>query len=216
MSIQLEVFPLNPGSHTPNLAGSLNNLFPNQDRTPRIWPGHSTADVILGQHWRRSHPSSVKLWRQLFAVNPGSYTLPLTQEHTPRIGNITQQSIYCSFGPRTALGLPFIEKSINLRHQLVAVNPESYTPYLAILLHNQYLALSNLGRHSKALPFIEECVNIRAPAITQEHILQNWPTHSRTNVMLFRISDVIPRHKWFTFERKVESDIRLAKSDLNF
>ncbi|KAF8344301.1 uncharacterized protein EI90DRAFT_3029142 [Cantharellus anzutake] len=61
---------------------------------------------------------------------------------------------------RHSEALPFIEESVRLHRQLVAVNPELYTPALAMSLNNLRNALSSLGQHSEALPFIEESVKL--------------------------------------------------------
>ncbi|KAF8327537.1 uncharacterized protein EI90DRAFT_3018050 [Cantharellus anzutake] len=66
---------------------------------------------------------------------------------------------------RHSEALPFIEESVELCHQLVAIHPGSYTPDLAMSLNNLYNSLSDLGRHSEALPFIEECVKIRCQLV---------------------------------------------------
>ncbi|KAF8330838.1 uncharacterized protein EI90DRAFT_3059468 [Cantharellus anzutake] len=152
---------VHPGSYTPDLAMSLSNLC--------------TAFSKLGHH-SEALPfieESVKLCRQLVAVNPGSYTPYLAS-------SLNNLYLALSNLGRHSEALPFIEESVKFYRQLVTIHPGSYTPKLAISLSNLFavhpgsytpglasslnnlcLALSKLGRHSEALPFIEECVKLR-------------------------------------------------------
>ncbi|KAF8338765.1 uncharacterized protein EI90DRAFT_3117849 [Cantharellus anzutake] len=137
-----QLVAVHPGSYTPDLAISLDNL--------------SDALSNLGRHSEVLPfiEESVSLYRQLVAVHPGSYTPDLA---------ISLNSLYLALSNlgRHSEALPFIEESVNLYRQLVAAHPGSFTPDLAMSLNNLYSALSKLGRHSEALPFIEEGIKIQ-------------------------------------------------------
>ncbi|KAF8330832.1 uncharacterized protein EI90DRAFT_3059439 [Cantharellus anzutake] len=146
VKLRRQLVAVNPGSYTPNLAMSLNNLYLALSNLGR----HSEALPFIEE--------SVKLRRQLVA------------DHTPHLA-MSLNNLYLALSNlgRHSEALPFIEESVKLYRQLVAVNPGSYTPIwpkaiihpdLAMSLNNLYLALSNLGRHSEALPFIEESVKL--------------------------------------------------------
>ncbi|KAF8327570.1 uncharacterized protein EI90DRAFT_2927920 [Cantharellus anzutake] len=138
VKIQCQLVGIDPGSHTPDLAISLRNLYL----------------ALSGLEALPFMAECVKIRRQPVGVNPGSYTPDLA---------ISLNSLYVALSNlgRHSEALPFIEECVKIRCQLVDVNLGSYTPDLAMSLRNLYLALSGLGRHSEALPFMEECVKIR-------------------------------------------------------
>ncbi|KAF8343998.1 uncharacterized protein EI90DRAFT_3114634 [Cantharellus anzutake] len=65
-----------------------------------------------------------------------------------------------------AVHTEFAIQKTGVRFPLVAINPGSYTPKLAMSLNNLYNALSDLGQHSEALPFIEESVKLWRQLVT--------------------------------------------------
>ncbi|KAF8327560.1 uncharacterized protein EI90DRAFT_1766464 [Cantharellus anzutake] len=134
------LFSVDSSSYAPHLAESLNSLY--------------SALYKLGRH-SEALPfaeESVKLRRQLVAINPG-YTpdlaMSLNNLHNA-LSNLGQYS----------KALLSIKESVRLYRQLVVVNPGLITPDLALSLNNLRNALSKLGRHSEALPFIEESVKL--------------------------------------------------------
>ncbi|KAF8339520.1 uncharacterized protein EI90DRAFT_2246261 [Cantharellus anzutake] len=116
--------------------------------------------IQLARIWN-SFQNSRRLMRQRTIPLCSAVALFLwTRDLHLGFGRVTHQSILRSFQSWTALGgTPIIEESVKLHRQLVAVDPGSHTPYLARSLNNLCNALSNLGRDSEALPFIEESVN---------------------------------------------------------
>ncbi|KAF8307581.1 uncharacterized protein EI90DRAFT_3111340 [Cantharellus anzutake] len=141
----------------------------------------------LGQHSEALlvNEESVKLWRELVATHPTSYTPDLAR--ALRNLSITRQSWTPFRGTLT------IEESVQLWRELVATHPTSYTPDLAgalwnflyhstkkcetlararchpsasytpdlaVALRNLCVSLDNVGRHSEALTVIEESVKL--------------------------------------------------------
>ncbi|KAF8313162.1 uncharacterized protein EI90DRAFT_3092389 [Cantharellus anzutake] len=149
VKLQRDLVAVHPGSYTPDLAGSLSNLYLSLSNLGR----HSEALPFIEE--------SVKLCRQLVAVHPGSYTPDLALSLNNLYNALSKLGRHLEALPFVEeSALPFIEESVKLRRDLVAVHPGSYTPNLAWSLNSLYGALSNLGRHSEALPFIQESVKL--------------------------------------------------------
>ncbi|KAF8344297.1 uncharacterized protein EI90DRAFT_3284695 [Cantharellus anzutake] len=74
---------------------------------------------------------------------------------------VTELSWNLGFFSRFQEAYEAANDSVVLCRYLFSVDSSSYTPHLAKSLNSLYVALSNLGQHSEALPFIEESVKLR-------------------------------------------------------
>ncbi|KAF8339117.1 uncharacterized protein EI90DRAFT_3118200 [Cantharellus anzutake] len=186
--LRRQLVAVHPGSYTPDLAISLNNLYSALSKLGR----HSEALPFIEE--------SVRLRRQLVAVHPGSYTPDLAMS----LNNL--YSALSGLG-RHSEALPFIEESVRLQRQLVAVHPGSYTPDLAMSLNNLYSALFNLGRHSEALPFIEESVSLYASCCSSSGIIHPNLATSLNN-LYFALSKLGRHSEALPF---IEESVRLRR-----
>ncbi|KAF8325230.1 uncharacterized protein EI90DRAFT_3073466 [Cantharellus anzutake] len=168
-----ELVVVHPTSYTPDLARSLRSLYISLE----IWDSlHITGKSGTLFRALPVIEESVKLWRELVAVHPTSYTPDLAR-------SLNSLNISLDDLGRYSEALPVIEESVKLWRELVVVHPTSYTPDLARSLNSLNISLKiwdviprppsdeesvklwhifgQSGHHSDALPVIEESVKLR-------------------------------------------------------
>ncbi|KAF8341243.1 uncharacterized protein EI90DRAFT_1708057 [Cantharellus anzutake] len=146
----------------------------------------------------RSSPRVLSVQRSLSSIHLSTPTMSLRQTAEGlrrKIDEILAAGGDMAIPILTAVNvaLPFIEESVKLWRELIAIHPGSYTPDLAQSLNNLYLALSNLGRSSEALPFIQESAKLYRELVVV-NTPRIWIGRSTHYAPLFLTSDVIPRH----------------------
>ncbi|KAF8344205.1 uncharacterized protein EI90DRAFT_3114958 [Cantharellus anzutake] len=143
---------------------------------------------------------SVLLYRCL-VVDSSSYTLDLAH-------SLNNLYVTLSKLGQHSEALGFIEESIKLCCQLVAVNPGSHNPDLAASLVNLHYALSHLGRHSEGLPFIEESVKLYRQLVAVNPGSYTWDLAISLSNLSNGLSDLRRHSEGLTF---IEESVKLCR-----
>ncbi|KAF8336661.1 uncharacterized protein EI90DRAFT_3046706, partial [Cantharellus anzutake] len=145
----------------------------------RLQEAYELATLLVNEE-------SVKLWRELVATHPASYTPDLARA-------LLNLSVSLDKVGRHSEALTVIEESVKLWRELVATHPASYTPDLAGALQNLKVSLDKVGRHSEALMVIEESVKLWRELVAT-HPASYTPDLARALQNLFVSLDKVGHH----------------------
>ncbi|EGV13942.1 tetratricopeptide repeat protein [Actinomyces sp. oral taxon 175] len=131
----------NPGTYTPNLASSLNNLAGSQAENGQ------PHDALQTVH------EATNLYRTLAKHNPAAYTPDLAR-------SLNNLAIYLDGNGQPHKALQTAQEATNLYRTLAKHNPAAYTPDLAMCLINLAIRLADNGQHHEALQTAQEATNL--------------------------------------------------------
>ena len=131
----------NPGTYTPNLASSLNNLAGSQAENGQ------PHDALQTVH------EATNLYRPLAEHNPAVYTPDLAR-------SLNNLAIHLDGNGQPHKALQTAQEATNLYRTLAKHNPAAYTPDLAMSLNNLANRLADNGQHHEALQTAQEATNL--------------------------------------------------------
>ena len=131
----------NPGTYTPNLASSLNNLAGSQAENGQ------PHDALQTVH------EATNLYRTLAKHNPAAYTPNLAK-------SLNNLAIHLDGNGQPHKALQTAQEAVTIRRKLAKHNPAAYTPDLAMSLNNLANRLADNGQHHEALQTAQEATNL--------------------------------------------------------
>ena len=131
----------NPGTYTPNLASSLNNLAGSQAENGQ------PHDALQTVH------EATNLYRTLAKHNPAAYTPELAR-------SLNNLAAYLDGNGQPHKALQTAQEAVTIRRKLAKHNPAAYTPDLAMSLNNLANRLADNGQHHEALQTAQEATNL--------------------------------------------------------
>ena len=131
----------NPGTYTPNLASSLNNLAGSQAENGQ------PHDALQTVH------EATNLYRTLAKHNPAAYTPELAR-------SLNNLAAYLDGNGQPHKALQTAQEAVTIRRKLAKHNPAAYTPDLARSLNNLAIYLDNNGQQREALQTAQEATNL--------------------------------------------------------
>ena len=131
----------NPGTYTPNLASSLNNLAGSQAENGQ------PHDALQTVH------EATNLYRTLAKHNPAAYTPELAR-------SLNNLAAYLDGNGQPHKALQTAQEAVTIRRKLAKHNPAAYTPDLALCLINLAIRLADNGQHHEALQTAQEATNL--------------------------------------------------------
>ena len=131
----------NPGTYTPNLASSLNNLAGSQAENGQ------PHDALQTVH------EATNLYRTLAKHNPAAYTPELAR-------SLNNLAAYLDGNGQPHKALQTAQEAVTIRRKLAKHNPAAYTPDLARSLNNLAIYLDGNGQPHKALQTAQEATNL--------------------------------------------------------
>ena len=132
----------NPGTYTPNLASSLNNLAGSQAENGQP---HDALQTVY---------EATNLYRTLAEHNPATYTPNLAS-------SLNNLAIHLDGNGQPHKALQTAQEAVTIRRKLAEHNPAAYTPDLAMSLNNLANRLDSNGQQREALKTAQEAVTIR-------------------------------------------------------